>query len=347
MRVHSASASCGHQHCLPHKTASACHHRSFYSQMPALAPKLDQHRLLCHGIEARPAAFTDASHVRYYETTAGSRKGKVVKRIKEQRNRLRELAAQLPAEPDAAVLQMVVTEMAELSERLTDVSKMAADSSSSSSSSDSNSSCDEAVGATRGAPQLTALAQLASRLASEGDAVCSPVDISHRPSPAAAVVSRAHAISPAAAEPELAAVLRLPGVASDGASHHSEQQMADSPAQQADRGPDAGPRSNIVAMMPPPAARVAVCQGKSCAKRGAVELLQQATSATSGVPGVQVAPCKCLGKCKQGPAVRVRTGKEKPVMLTHAADDGGRQLAQLLQQAAAQASKQEPQLVSF
>lgn len=53
--------------------------------------------------------------------------------------------------------------------------------------------------------------------------------------------------------------------------------------------------------------RVLVCTGKDCSKRGAEHVLaafEQAAESTS--PDVQVIACKCLGKCKQAPAARIK-----------------------------------------
>ncbi len=64
------------------------------------------------------------------------------------------------------------------------------------------------------------------------------------------------------------------------------------------RAPPAPP-----ARPPTPSARmVAVCTGKTCAKRGAARLL----ATLAGAPGVAaVGACKCLGQCERGPTVRV------------------------------------------
>ncbi|KAF8068390.1 Ataxin-3-like protein [Scenedesmus sp. PABB004] len=69
---------------------------------------------------------------------------------------------------------------------------------------------------------------------------------------------------------------------------------------------------DAVAALPPPAAlpgagRVLVCQGKACAARGGRAVLAAAAHAAAASPGVEVVPCKCLGRCKAGPAVRVRS----------------------------------------
>ena len=67
------------------------------------------------------------------------------------------------------------------------------------------------------------------------------------------------------------------GRGSDSEPDHGQQRMAHLGA----------PASNIVAA-PQATARVQVCQGKSCTKRGAVDLLQQASAAAAGQPGIEV-----------------------------------------------------------
>lgn len=52
------------------------------------------------------------------------------------------------------------------------------------------------------------------------------------------------------------------------------------------------------------AGRVLVCTGKDCTKRGADHVLTAFEQAAS--PDVQVIACKCLGKCKQAPAARIK-----------------------------------------
>jgi (2Fe-2S) ferredoxin len=71
----------------------------------------------------------------------------------------------------------------------------------------------------------------------------------------------------------------------------------------------------LVQQLPPPqqytaTGRVLVCQGKACMRKGALQVLQAASHATAASPGVEVLPCKCLGKCKQAPAMRVRTDQQ-------------------------------------
>jgi (2Fe-2S) ferredoxin len=68
--------------------------------------------------------------------------------------------------------------------------------------------------------------------------------------------------------------------------------------------------------LPPPqqyatTGRVLVCQGKACMRKGALQVLQAVSHATAASLGVEVLPCKCLGKCKQGPAMRVRTEQQQ------------------------------------
>jgi hypothetical protein len=114
------------------------------------------------------------------------------------------------------------------------------------------------------------------------------------------------AVSPASAEPELAAVLRLrdhsDAPQSAGAALLSEATSSTATSLAAGRDTDAqlcssqqsavnagALASNIVAA-PQSAARVQVCQGKSCTKRGAADLLQQASAAGGGRPGIEVPP---------------------------------------------------------
>ena len=68
--------------------------------------------------------------------------------------------------------------------------------------------------------------------------------------------------------------------------------------------------NNIVAarLDEAPSARLTVCQGKTCVKRGARELLEAARRVAEEHGGdIVVAPCKCLDQCKKGPNVSVRT----------------------------------------
>jgi (2Fe-2S) ferredoxin len=57
--------------------------------------------------------------------------------------------------------------------------------------------------------------------------------------------------------------------------------------------------------------RVLVCQGSKCRAKGALDVLQAVSHLTSGSSSssggnVEVLPCKCLGKCKEGAVVRVK-----------------------------------------
>lgn len=72
---------------------------------------------------------------------------------------------------------------------------------------------------------------------------------------------------------------------------------------------------DLCQQLPPPqqyttTGRVLVCQGKACMRKGALQVLQTVSHATAAAPGVEVLPCKCLGKCKQAPAMRVRTDQQ-------------------------------------
>jgi hypothetical protein len=64
------------------------------------------------------------------------------------------------------------------------------------------------------------------------------------------------------------------------------------------------------------AAQVLVCQGRKCAGRGALGVLQAASAVSSGSPSVDVIPCKCLGSCRgTGTAVRIK-GPRGDILLT-------------------------------
>ena len=47
-------------------------------------------------------------------------------------------------------------------------------------------------------------------------------------------------------------------------------------------------------------------QGAKCRALGAADVLRAASELAAGSPGVEVLSCKCLGRCKQGPAMRVK-----------------------------------------
>ena len=54
-----------------------------------------------------------------------------------------------------------------------------------------------------------------------------------------------------------------------------------------------------------PGSCVLVCQGSKCRAKGALEVLQAASAVVGASPSVEVLPCKCLGRCGQGAAMRV------------------------------------------
>jgi (2Fe-2S) ferredoxin len=54
------------------------------------------------------------------------------------------------------------------------------------------------------------------------------------------------------------------------------------------------------------AGTVAVCQGGKCQRQGAAAVLQQVAQLAGGSEGVQVAACKCLGRCGKAPALKVK-----------------------------------------
>ena len=66
----------------------------------------------------------------------------------------------------------------------------------------------------------------------------------------------------------------------------------------------------------PARTRLAICQGKACMKRGAAALLEVAQTEGGMGVRVEVATCKCLNKCKEGPTVSLRASGQKPVVLT-------------------------------
>ena len=73
------------------------------------------------------------------------------------------------------------------------------------------------------------------------------------------------------------------------------------------------PRSQRVAQPAAAPVTVEVCTGKACTKRGAAAVLAAAQAAAAapaaGAARLHVAACsKCMGKCKQAPAVRVSAG---------------------------------------
>lgn len=204
---------------------------------------------------------------------------------------------------------------------------MAATSSSSSESEAAGSGVAVAQQKGRPLPQLPALARLAHttpRTSAATHAAVLPAlprqdaSTTSAASPALAV-SKAAAAPPAActdkaagsstgslaaAEPELASLLRLhdhgdapisAGAAllsaamSDVASSPAAGRDAASEPDRDQRGMvDPGALSSNIVSAPQAAARVQVCQGKSCTKRGAVELLQQASAAAGGRPGIEV-----------------------------------------------------------
>ena len=66
----------------------------------------------------------------------------------------------------------------------------------------------------------------------------------------------------------------------------------------------------------PTAGRVVVCQGSKCLSKGGLAVLQEVSRVTSSSPNIEVLPCKCLGKCKQGAAVRVKTANGTTALYT-------------------------------
>ena len=81
-----------------------------------------------------------------------------------------------------------------------------------------------------------------------------------------------------------------------------------------------------------PAAVISVCQGKSCQKQGSARLLHY-IQATAG-DELDIVPCKCLGKCEQGPNLRVSLPEQKPVL--HTSLQNGQEVKSILQGTKAQ-----------
>lgn len=62
--------------------------------------------------------------------------------------------------------------------------------------------------------------------------------------------------------------------------------------------------------------RVLVCQGSKCQREGALGVLQTVSALTRASDGIDVLPCKCLGKCKQGAAMSVKKEGSRPAVYT-------------------------------
>jgi len=73
---------------------------------------------------------------------------------------------------------------------------------------------------------------------------------------------------------------------------------------------------------PAPEGRFFVCQGKHCKKRGGDAVLE-AVSSRAAMLGdqVQVTPTGCLGQCKKGSCLRVKSGSEKPEFISRIRDE--------------------------
>lgn len=74
-----------------------------------------------------------------------------------------------------------------------------------------------------------------------------------------------------------------------------------------------GQTVEAVSVAGPPLKRVEVCMGGKCKKSGGALLLDEFQRAMTGVEGSAVA-CKCLGKCRDGPNVRVMDETNNAVM---------------------------------
>ncbi|GBF90330.1 hypothetical protein Rsub_02436 [Raphidocelis subcapitata] len=85
------------------------------------------------------------------------------------------------------------------------------------------------------------------------------------------------------------------------------------------------PDAAALGLQPAPAPRLAeggkviVCTGRKCCAQGARSTLAAAQRAAAG-SGVEVAASKCMGKCGQGPCVRVRVAGREGSALTKGVD---------------------------
>lgn len=52
--------------------------------------------------------------------------------------------------------------------------------------------------------------------------------------------------------------------------------------------------------------RVMVCTGSKCQRKGAQQVLEAVSALADGNTNIEVVPCKCVGKCSAGAALRVR-----------------------------------------
>mmetsp|Transcript_14351 Transcript_14351/g.40562 ORF Transcript_14351/g.40562 Transcript_14351/m.40562 type:complete len:291 (+) Transcript_14351:170-1042(+) len=72
---------------------------------------------------------------------------------------------------------------------------------------------------------------------------------------------------------------------------------------------------------PPVSGRIFVCGGKACCRKGADGVLKKVQAAAVSVGGgITVTPTGCLGKCKQGAAIRVKAGAGKADLVTRVSD---------------------------
>ena len=57
---------------------------------------------------------------------------------------------------------------------------------------------------------------------------------------------------------------------------------------------------------------VSVCTGKSCSKRGSVDVLRELCRLSARSPQLDIAPRKCLDMCKKGPNLELRPSASGP-----------------------------------
>mmetsp|Transcript_17381 Transcript_17381/g.43718 ORF Transcript_17381/g.43718 Transcript_17381/m.43718 type:complete len:325 (+) Transcript_17381:144-1118(+) len=239
------------------------------------------------------AAFEDESHRKFYEQGSGSaapmlarlsmkKARKLAKKLAKQRASLFKLAGSVPLNGDA--LGGIAAELdrayAEVSARVDELRAVEAAADSSSSSSSSGTDAEGAAVPVDEARDCGAAASL-------------PIEVED--TDASVAVHKLRAAKAAAAEAELAS-----SGGGRGARVCAVSVLETAPVR-------AGPP-----------AKVFVCGGKCCTRRGAAEVraaVEGSEAAQAG--GVEVVSTGCLGKCKKGAVLRVKpAGGGRPELVT-------------------------------
>jgi len=161
--------------------------------------------------------------------------------------------------------------------------------------------------------ELQATAEALLRLGDGGGAEAPSASATRAPAPAAAYPSLFPAAA-AAPEPPARDTLLLHTLGERPVEVRVPWGDEEPPAPSSS-APRAAPQRRRAA---PAAATVEVCTGKHCAARGAGAVLRAMSGLADGGSGVDVAPCRCLGRCGKGPNVNVAMlpGQAEPVELT-------------------------------